>query len=145
MHAGLSAQQAPAYQPPIAIGVRPSLTFRYDHVARIIRITGVGMWTVDYIDVHFAELALLIDRVRARNGEVLALVDLSRAPVQSAEVAKRMHAAIGRLYGPGDRIALTVQSCLLKAQMKQVSWKENTAIFVSANAAETWLCAHRQG
>ena len=142
MHARLSAHQ-PDAQPHAAIGVRPLLSFRYDLVAKIIRITGVGMWTVDYIDVHFAELALLIERVRAQHGEVLALVDLSRAPVQPAEVAARIHDATKRLYRANDRVALIVQSFLLKAQMKRVTWEENTAIFVSPHAAETWLCAHR--
>ena len=145
MHARLSAQHPDVHQAPAATALRPLLSFRYDSVARIIRITGVGMWTVDYIDVHFAELALLIERVRAQHGEVLALVDLSRAPVQTPEVADRIHRATARLYGADDRIALIVQSFLLKAQMKRVTWEANTAIFVSPHAAETWLCAHRAG
>ncbi|HSI18012.1 MAG TPA: hypothetical protein VK980_09595 [Sphingomonas sp.] len=143
MHARLSADDPAGCQSPTAIGERPTLGFRYDPVAKIIRVTGVGAWTVDYVDVHFAELAVLIDRVRAQNGEVLALIDLSRAPVQSDEVAERIHSATARLYTARDRIALIVQSFLLKAQMKRATWQANTAIFVSPNAAETWLCAHR--
>ncbi len=145
MHARLSTDDADACRSPMAIGQRPTLSFRYDPVAKIIRITGIGAWTLDYVDVHFAELAVLIDRVRDQNGEVLALVDLSRAPVQSDEVAERINRATAQLYGARDRIALIVQSFLLKAQMKRAAWKSNTAIFVSANAAETWLCAHRAG
>ncbi len=145
MHARLSTDDPEGCQSPIAIGQRPTLSFRYDPVAKIIRITGIGAWTVDYVDVHFAELAVLIDRVREQNGEVLALVDLSRAPVQSDEVAERINRATAQLYGARDRIALIVQSFLLKTQMKRAAWKSNTAIFVSANAAETWLCAHRTG
>jgi hypothetical protein len=145
MHARLSEQHPDTQQAPMVAGPRPLLTFRYDPVAKIIRIAGVGICTVDDIDVHFAELALLIERVRAQNGEVLALVDMARAPVQSAEVAERIQHATGRLYRPGDRIALIVQSFLLKAQMRSVTWEGNTAIFVSPHAAETWLCALRAG
>jgi hypothetical protein len=145
MHARLSPDDRDAHQADTAIALRPMLSFRYDLAAKIIRITGAGMWTIDYVDVHFAELAVLIDRVRTQNGEVLALVDLSRALVQTAEVAERIHRATARLYGAGDRVALVVQSFLLKAQMKRVTWKENTAIFVSPHAAETWLGAHRAG
>jgi len=145
MHARLSADDPGGGQPPIAIGQHPTLSFRYDPVAKIIRITGIGAWTVDYVDVHFAELAVLIERVREQNGEVLALVDLSRAPAQSDEVAERINRATAQLYHARDRIALIVQSFLLKAQMKRAAWHSNTAIFVSANAAETWLCAHRAG
>jgi len=143
MHARLSADHPEACQAPLAIGHHPTLSFRYDPVAKIIRITGVGAWSVDYVDVHFAELAVLIDRVRGQHGEVLALVDLSRAPVQSDKVAERIHRATAQLYTPRDRIALIVQSFLLKAQMKRATWQANTAIFVSPHAAETWLCAHR--
>jgi hypothetical protein len=143
MHARLSADHPDACQAPLEIGQRPTLSSRYDPVAKIIRITGIGAWTVDYVDVHFAELAVLIDRVRSQHGEVLALVDLSRAPVQSDEVAARIHSATARLYTARDRIALIVQSFLLKAQMKRATWQANAAIFVSPNAAETWLCAHR--
>lgn len=143
MHAMLPTDCPGAPQVSTTGELRPLLSFSYDVAAKIIRITGVGKWTVDYVDVHFAELAVLIDRVRQQNGEVLALVDLSRAPVQSAEVAARIHEATGRLYGPGDRIAMIVPSFLLKAQMKSVTWKDNAAIFVSPFAAMTWLCAHR--
>ncbi len=145
MHARLSTDDPGACEAPIAIGQRPTLSFRDDPVAKIIGITGVGAWTVDYVDVHFAELAVLIGRVREQNGEVLALVDFSRTPAQSDEVAERIHAATAQLYTGRDRVALIVQSFLLKAQMKRAAWQANTAIFVSANAAETWLCAHRAG
>lgn len=143
MHARLSTDSLEIYQVPVAIGQRPTLSFRFDAVARIIRVTGIGAWTPDYTDAHFAELADMIDRVRGQVGEVLALVDLSRAPVQSAEVAARINLATRQLYGGRDRVALVVQSFLLKAQMKRATWKSNTAIFVSAHAAETWLRAHR--
>ncbi|MFA5964097.1 MAG: hypothetical protein WC804_08780 [Sphingomonas sp.] len=143
MHAMLPTDHPGADRASTATELRPLLSFSYDAAAKIIRITGVGKWTVDYVDVHFAELAVLIDRVRAQHGAVLALVDLSRAPVQSAEVAERIHQATGQLYGPEDRVAMVVQSFLLKAQMKRAAWKANAAIFVSPFAAMTWLCAHR--
>jgi hypothetical protein len=121
----------------------PSLTIHYDDAAKIIRVVGCGMWTVEYIDAHFAALGQLARRIRAQDGAVFVLVDLSRAPVQTAEVAKHIHAGTERLFGAADRIALIVQSSLVKSQMKRVSWSENTAVFVSPDAAETWLFAHR--
>jgi len=144
MHARLPAHHPPALA-DAPIGQRPQLAFRYDLATRIIRVTGTETWTLDDIDVHFAELAVLIDRVRAQNGVVSALVDLSRAPAQSPEVVARIHHATGRLYRPADRVALVVPSFPLKAELERLAWHDNTAIFVAAPAAESWLSATPSG
>jgi hypothetical protein len=51
-----------------------------------------------------------------------------------------MRAGNLRLYRAGDRIALIVESSLLKMQLRR-TLVEFQNIFVSPNAAETWVTA----
>jgi len=145
MLARSAAPQRPANAPPAAIAVRPSLTFHYDETDRIVRTTGVGTWTIDIIEAHIRAIAPLLRKVREQDGKVLAMVDLTRAPLQSAEVTRRILDPNGPLCGAGDRVALIVQSSLLKVQMKRVDGNDDIAVFISPYAARTWLCAYRHG
>jgi hypothetical protein len=108
----------------------------------IIRVVGRGFWTEDYVDAHFVELGRLVERVRAIGGDILALVDLSEAPVQSPGVVARITAQTGRIYRPADRIAIVVRSSLVKMQIKRAVALPNLEAFLSLNAALTWLTAH---
>ncbi len=70
------------------------------------------------------------------------LVDLRKSPVQSVETAGRIKAATSRIYKPGDRIAIVVQSSLVKTQMRQVVDVTTVELFISIDAAEMWLLAY---
>ncbi len=114
----------------------------HDAAQGIIRVMGRGFWTEADIDAHFVELGHLIERVRAGGDDILALVDLSDAPVQSPDVTARITAQTRRVYRPEDRIAIVVQSSLMKMQMKRAVDRPNLEVFISRHAATTWLTAH---
>jgi hypothetical protein len=107
----------------------------------IIKIQGHGLWSLDYLNQHFRELDAIIAQARRWNPDVLALVDLREAPVQSPEVAESINANTRRVYRDQDRIAIVVQSSLVKLQMKRVVDCAHVQIFISVSAAYTWLTA----
>ena len=117
----------------------PVLTVGHDKASGIIRVVGTGLWTVAYIEEHFIAVGALMDRVRKHGAGVMVLVDLSGAPVQTADVARHISIGTDRIFRSPDRLALLVQSPLAKLQLKRVVTRANTAIFVSRHAAEAWL------
>lgn len=108
----------------------------------IVKLHGSGVWSLDYLNQHFRELDAVIAQARRRNPNVLVLVDLRDAPVQSPEVAECINANTRRVYRNHDRIAIVVQSSLVKLQMKRVVDCAHVQIFISVAAAYTWLTAY---
>jgi hypothetical protein len=119
------------------------ITTAPDDLMGIVRVIGTGVWTPAYVDAHFVELRAHIDAIRDRGDDVLVLVDLSGSDVQPAATAERIKANTDDLYRPGDRIAVVVGSCLAKMQMRRTVNPSFNEVFVSANAALTWLMAYR--
>jgi hypothetical protein len=126
-----------------AAGEEAGFAQTYDEQVGIVRIVGRGFWTEAMIDSHFGELGRLVERVRGRGDDILALVDLGGAPVQRPGVAARITAHTRRIYRPEDRIAIVVGSSLVKMQIKRAVEGLNLEAFLSPDAALTWLTAHR--
>jgi hypothetical protein len=108
----------------------------------IIRVTGRGLWSPDLIDAHFAELREQVERIRRHGDDLLVLVDLIAADVQPAATAERIKANTRNLYRVGDRVAVIVGSFLAKMQLRRTLAPDIHEVFVSANAAMTWLMAY---
>jgi len=115
---------------------------RHDEDLEIIRVSGVGVQRVEDVDRYLAELGRSIAAMRARRGPIRLLADLRHSPVRSQPVAERLRLGNLTLYRAGDRVALLVESSLMKMQLRRNLVPEYQAIFMSANAAETWLTAH---
>jgi hypothetical protein len=112
-----------------------------DQQANIIRVLGRGLWSERYARAHFEELEWTLQRTRATRAPVRVLVDIREAAVQTPETTQCLADATDRLYKPGDRIAIVVASSLLKLQMRRATNASIHEIFISLNAAETWLSA----
>ncbi|WP_066658609.1 hypothetical protein [Sphingomonas sp. CCH9-E2] len=112
---------------------------RDDHLG-IIRIRCIGLRLGDEVDRYLAVLGPIVADMRACHGRVRVLADLRNAPIRTQEAADKMRAGNLRLYRTGDRIALIVESSLLKMQLRR-TLVEFQNIFVSPNAAETWVTA----
>ena len=106
----------------------------------ILRIGKVGMQHAEQVDRYLDVLERIVTETRARFGRIRVLADLRHAPVRTQEAADRMRAGNLRLYRAGDRIALIVESSLLKMQVRR-TLVEYQNIVLSPNAAETWLTA----
>ena len=119
-----------------------TLTIAIDGERGILRVVGIGSWTPAQADDHFRELRRAAERLRENGGSLLVLVDLSTANVQSDATAARIRSHTDALYAPGDRIAVIVGSCLAKMQMRRTVDLSCHEIFISPNAAMTWLTAY---
>lgn len=106
----------------------------------LIRIRCTGLRLGEEVDRYLAVLEPIVTDMRASYGRVRVLADLRNAPIRTQEAADRMRAGNLRLYRVGDRIALIVESSLLKMQLRR-TLVEYQNIFVSPNAAETWVTA----
>ncbi|MDR6850579.1 hypothetical protein J2Y54_000072 [Sphingomonas sp. BE123] len=106
----------------------------------LLRIRCVGLRLGDEVDRYLAVLDPIVADMRACFGRVRVLADLRNAPIRTQDAADRMRAGNLRLYRAGDRVALIVESSLLKMQLRRtlVAYQN---IFVSPNAAETWATA----
>ncbi len=106
----------------------------------LLRIHCTGLSLGDEVDRYLAVLEPIIANMRTSHGRVRVLADLRNAPIRTQEAADKMRAGNLRLYRTGDRIALIVESSLLKMQLRR-TLVEYQNIFVSPNAAETWVTA----
>lgn len=111
-----------------------------DDRLKILRISQVTVQTVPEVDHYLAVLGEVVRDVRLRFGRVRVLADLRNSPVRTQEAAERMRLGNLALYRSGDRVALIVESSLLKMQLRR-TLIEYQNIFLSPNAAETWLTA----
>jgi hypothetical protein len=114
---------------------------RYDAEREIIRIARLGVQNVDDVERYLKELSRVVCEMRARCGRVRLLADLRYSPVRTSAVAERIRVANLALYRPGDRVALLVESSLLKMQLRRNLVPDYQNIFLSPTAAEIWLAA----
>lgn len=107
----------------------------------ILRVNGLRVQRAEDVDRYLAALGDAARELRARRGRVLVFADLRHSPVRTQEAAERMRSGNLKLYRPGDRVAMLVESSLLKMQLRRHLIEEYQNIFLSENAALTWLTA----
>jgi hypothetical protein len=124
-----------------ALGAGPTglLSIRRPDDRGVIRVWGWGTWSPSYVDAHFVELGRMIEEVRALGLPVRVLVNLQKSAHQPPEVIVRIRAGSELIYREGDRIALVVESSLVKAQMTQLLDRSRLSFFISETAAALWL------
>lgn len=111
---------------------------------KVIVVDTRGIPNVAGVDRHFAALARTAEAIRAETGEPLhVIVALHDRPVSDDHLAERVRHWTRQIYRPDDRVAFIVASNLLKQQRRAMPHAANREIFVSADAARTWLLAHR--
>ena len=111
-----------------------------DDPLRILRISRVVVQQLGDVDRYLAVLGDVVRDARLRFGRVRVLADLRNSPIRTQEAAERMRLGNLALYREGDRVALIVESSLLKMQLRR-TLVEYQNIFLSPHAAETWLTA----
>lgn len=107
----------------------------------VIRISDLDVQRLEDVECYLAELEDVIASIRQRYGHVRVLADLRRSPVRTQESAERLRLGNMALYRAGDRVALLVESSLLKIQLRRNLIAEYQNIFTSPEAAEMWLTA----
>jgi hypothetical protein len=119
----------------------PLWDIRFDADTGVIRVSCHGLWMPADADHHIDELQRIVEHVRPL-GPARVMADLRDTVVRPMDTAQRLRERNRALYRDGERLALVVGSSLLKMQTRRNllgSWQE---IFLSENAAETWLRAH---
>ncbi len=111
-----------------------------DDQLKILRINRVAVQQLSDVDRYLAVLGDAVRDARLRFGRVRVLADLRNSPIRTQEAAERMRVGNLALYRDGDRVALIVESSLLKMQLRR-TLVEYQNIFLSPHAAETWLNA----
>lgn len=111
-----------------------------DDRVKILRINRVAVQQLGEVDRYLVALGDVVRDVRLRFGRVRVLADLRNSPVRTQEAAERLRMGNLALYRTGDRVALIVESSLLKMQLRR-TLVEYQNIFLSPHAAETWLTA----
>lgn len=120
------------------------LHVRKDAPLGIIHVFGNGDWPSAVV----GEALDTVQRLRqdhAERGEIaLILIDMRRAKVDQSQLAARiMHEAQHSDHGC-HRIAVLVDSSLIKMEMKQAAPYLSAEFFLSPHAATTWLTAYRR-
>jgi hypothetical protein len=83
-----------------------------------------------------------IRQARGKHTQLLVLLDNREGRVASQSAATDLIERLRHEKRPGDRTAIIVSDSLSKLQAKRVTTTEHE-IFVSENAARTWLTAYR--
>jgi len=109
----------------------------------ILKVTVFGFFTPD-IARHFAhDFSLAVSDARSRSDSLRMLMDASQGAVMTVEVAEQMKLLEERIVTePSDRAAVVVRSSLHKLQIRRVFDASRTQVFLSENAARTWLLAY---
>jgi hypothetical protein len=118
------------------------ITVGYDREAGVIRAVGIGIWSLGQVDAYFAHFRRLAAGMRRGGGIVRAIADLRDGGVQSPEIDARVAEHKQGLYQDGDRLAVVVPSSLAKMQVRNKLNSTQHAVFISPDAAETWLRAY---
>jgi len=117
-----------------------SYSLTLDTQRGIIRHRNIGFWTADEVCAFFPVFRALASECRQRFGRILMLCDLIDAPAQDKSTAATL-AGLGSIFGPGDKLAVAVNTAVAKIQMRRVGSADGMMYFDSDEAAVAWLVA----
>ncbi len=119
----------------------PMFCIRLDDAAGIVRVSRLALQQPSDVDRYADVLSSVLRTARQRFGKARVLADLRQSPVRTQTTAERLRQCNESLYRPGERVALLVETSLLKMQLRRNLIPEYQNIFMSENAAVTWLLA----
>lgn len=117
----------------------------FEQETGILRVIVFGFFS-DEVARQFAhDFPLAVRDARARSNRLLMLMDATQGELMTPAVAAQMKGLEERFVTePSDRCAVMVGSSLHKLQIRRVFDTERTQVFVSENAARTWLLAYEE-
>lgn len=116
--------------------------FNFDQDGGILEVRARGVWTPETVMRYRSDLAVEAVAARAQAGRLKLLFNAVEFSVQPQDAADKIQLVERVAIEPGDRVAVLLASSLLKLQARRVfeGWS-NLDLFVSENAARTWLQA----
>jgi hypothetical protein len=114
----------------------------YDETLGIVRCRVRKPFSVFSVQSAAEQAKAAINRCRAENGDVKALV-VCDTEVQHGEVMDASVRQRAKMSGQFDRMAFIFPSSVAKAEVSQYFNPDREKAFLSENAAITWLLADR--
>jgi hypothetical protein len=108
----------------------------------VVRINAGGIWDAEAADAYSSDIARVVEEARRTRPLLRAIVDRSAGPTFLEGVPERLLATYKQILRAGDRIAMIVDSSLIKGHIRRVADREETQSFLSLSAARTWLLAY---
>jgi hypothetical protein len=122
------------------VPAKPAYTIEDARLQGVILIRVEGFFDLPTLRGHFAENAAVVRRWRAADRPIRVLINAVNLKPHSPEGQACVQDATGRIYQPGDRVAILVSSSLVKMQMRRaLSRGEILNFFICKNEALTWL------
>lgn len=113
-----------------------------DNATGTLRCVGSGIWHPQDADRYFSAQRKIIDEARRRFGAVKLFCDIRQWVVENPDSALQFQAMNAEMYRPEDRLVTVVNSCVDKQHPRAAFVVGNLEVFLSMNAAETWLQAY---
>lgn len=106
---------------------------------RIIVATVRGFWSPAIADEYVEAMGILMAQDRQSYGRAKALIDRRSSVVQTSETVERLRLGATRICQPADRMAIVVESALLKKQIRRSYDPGTVNLFLSMENAREWL------
>ena len=90
-------------------------------------------------------LAELVAQAHRATRQARVLVDLTGAGAQMGDTVARIGQRSHSIYAPGDRLAIVLQSAILRMQISRVGRAAEYRTFASVSEAEGWLLSAAAG
>lgn len=123
--------------------LKPVHMITEDDSLGIIRILVSGFFDRPVLEEHFSVKNRIVRRWRAQGRPICVLIDAAGLKPHSPENQAFVQEAAARLYETSDRVAMLLESSLVKMQMRRALSHGQAEYFISENAAITWLTAHQ--
>jgi hypothetical protein len=121
----------------------PAYTIREVDAQGHIDVTIGGFFNLGTLSRYFREMDAIVARWRAAGRPIRLLISATGLQPSTQEMQAFAQDAVGRIFLPGDRIAIIVESSLVKMQLRRVNEAADVVhFFVSKNAAMTWMRAY---
>ncbi|MDO6413259.1 hypothetical protein Q4F19_02590 [Sphingomonas sp. BIUV-7] len=128
---------------PVPVVLPPTYAIHEEEHERVVRMVVAGFFDRETLLRHFADNAEFVTRRRAAGRPIRVLIDALKLQPHTVENQAIVMQSFEQIYRPDDRVAITVESSLVKMQMRRThSFGEIIGFFVSETAAMTWLLAH---
>ncbi|MBO9574809.1 MAG: STAS/SEC14 domain-containing protein [Sphingobium sp.] len=117
--------------------------FAFEPDNGILTVKVVGNWTLPEVDRYAREAGPQFSDARKRTGHLRLLIDLLDTVVLSQAIIEPLGKAGMQYSKPDDRVALVVNSTLMKMQMRRMIGNAPTPIFLSLTEATDWLVSDK--
>jgi hypothetical protein len=143
---------SPSIAPPLALDMlvrwepqgasRAAFYSGLDMACGTVRVMGAGIWREADADLYFTQQRRIIEEARTRFGAVKVFFDVRDWVVENPQSAIQFQDMNSEIYHADDRLAAVVTSSVSKQHPRTALTVGQREVFVSMNAAETWLQAY---